>query len=969
MNRIIISILFMVGFAAQAADGPVYHWLFEPGHVKGQEVQPLAGGMPVKFNGAANIDAESGPAYLSLDGSGHRAWVADKLTGLKLPKKNITISAWLKIDKPGRWGGICGVIQDNGNYERGWILGYENARFNFGLNTVGNGRLTYLADKADYRKGFWHHVTGVYDGTEMRLYVNGHLRVSSVAQKGDIRYPPQAFFEIGAYHDDDEFYRLAGGIHEVAVWSRALPAKEIEDLFKEKEKQFPMPPQPLEIPHGPFVNWVDRGTIRLEWETASPMSAKVVFRSPSGQRLETSSDKHATRHAVTLRGLLPNTEYTYRINTKDAEGRGYESRKPYSFDSSFYYRLPDKSNAPSPFPKDDLSSVIFAAAKRIVTGSEINKGYCLILGSAEGRLAYELARQTQLQIVVVEPDAGKIQGVRQNLNKAGLYGVRVSVHQGALDDLPYGPYFANLVVSGSMLMDGKLPGPDAAELWNALRPAGGVVMLGHVGRGLQPEALRQWFGKTGVKCAVQSDAGGIWATVKRGKLEGAGDWTHQYGSPDNTANSRDDLVRGDMGILWWGEPGPKPFPDRGGRNPAPLAANGRLFVQADRMIYGMDAYNGAILWTLSAPGIRRSNIPRDGSNMAASDDYLYLAEGRHALGVDAQTGQRKLRFSAPEGRHWGFMAVTGNQLLGSSVKINSAYVADEGEWYDDGKKAPNIARVVSDSLFSFDRRTGKQLWKYTGGLVMNSSITVGEGIVYFVESRNNAPTKLATSRVAPGDLNKQHLVALDQASGRKLLDMEVDFSKCRTMLYLVHANGTLVATGTDDKKCYIYAYDVSSPSLRFKEKPQPNVPKLWEKEHAAGKRYFDRDNNNKIETHHGGLLQHPLVVKDTLYSDNRAYALRTGNVVLSKLPRRRGCGAMAASNHSMFYRHVYHGMWDLETKAEIQFEGIRSGCWLGIIPAQGLMLAPGNGSACGCTHAIQTSAAWVPRSVLKKPKK
>ncbi|MDP7051347.1 MAG: PQQ-binding-like beta-propeller repeat protein [Verrucomicrobiota bacterium] len=962
MNRIIPSFLLMTGLVAQAAEGPAFHWLFEPDRVKGKEVQALAGGKPAKFSGTARVETESGPAHLFMNGSGHRAWVADELTGLKLPKKEITVSAWVKVDKPARWGGICGVIQDNGSYERGWILGYENARFNFALNSLSNDRLTYLTDKTDYRKGYWHHVAGVYDGTEMRLYVNGRLRVNSAAQKGVIRYPPQALFEIGAYHDDDEFYRLAGGIHEVAVWSRALSAKEIEVLFKAKEKQFPMPPQPLEITHGPFVDWVDRGTVRLEWETSAPMRAKVVFRSQGGHRLETSPGKPATRHVVTLNNLLPDAEYTYRITSQGADGREYESRKPYLFDSSFYYRLPDKSNAPSPFPDSNLSSVIQAAAKRIVAQSGINKGYCLMLGSAEGRLAYELARQTQLQVIVVEPDAGRAQAIRQKLNKAGLYGVRVSVHHGALDELPYGPYFANLVVSGSMLMDGKLPGPDAAELWRVLRPAGGVAMLGHVGNGLKPEALRQWFGRAGVKCVVRSDVEGVWATVKRGKLEGAGDWTHQYGSSDNTANSRDDLVRGEMGILWWGEPGPKPFPDRGGRNPAPLAANGRLFVQADRMIYGMDAYNGSILWTLSAPGIRRSNMPRDGSNMVASKDYLYLAGGRHALGIDAQTGERKLRFSAPKDRHWAFMAVTGNQLLGSSVKPGSAYVADAGEWYD-STKAPEIARMASDSLFSFDRRTGKQLWKHTGGLVMNSTITIADGVVYFVESRNDEPAKLATSRVAPGSLSKQHLVALDQVTGRKLWEKPVDFSKCEIMLYLLHSEGTLVATGTDSKKTYhTYAYDVSSPSLRFAEKPNlnPDVPKLWEDHHTAAK------------DHHGGLIQHPLVVKEVFYSDNRAFALRTGKVVRTDLPQRRGCGTMAASNHSMFYRAHFHGMWDLEAKpkeAKIEFNGIRSGCWLGIIPAQGLMLAPGNGSACGCTHAIQTSAAWVPRSALKKPKK
>ena len=42
MNRTILSILFMTGFLAQAAEGPAFHWLFEQGRVKGKEVQALA---------------------------------------------------------------------------------------------------------------------------------------------------------------------------------------------------------------------------------------------------------------------------------------------------------------------------------------------------------------------------------------------------------------------------------------------------------------------------------------------------------------------------------------------------------------------------------------------------------------------------------------------------------------------------------------------------------------------------------------------------------------------------------------------------------------------------------------------------------------------------------------------------------------------------------------------------------------
>ena len=94
-----------------------------------------------------------------------------------------------------------------------------------------------------------------------------------------------------------------------------------------------------------------------------------------------------------------------------------------------------------------------------------------------------------------------------------------------------------------------------------------------------------------------------------------------------TSCSDDELVKGAMGVKWWGEPGPRPMPDRGPRNPAPLSAGGKLYIQGDRVLFGLDAYNGTVLWSQSCPEMRRANIPRDSSNMVADDRGLYLAQG------------------------------------------------------------------------------------------------------------------------------------------------------------------------------------------------------------------------------------------------------------------------------------------------------------------------------------------------------
>ncbi|MDP6121835.1 MAG: 5-aminolevulinate synthase, partial [Rhodospirillales bacterium] len=48
------------------------------------------------------------------------------------------------------------------------------------------------------------------------------------------------------------------------------------------------------------------------------------------------------------------------------------------------------------------------AAATIVRDTGINKGYCLVVGCGPGRLAYELAMQTSLNIYVVDPDAKKV---------------------------------------------------------------------------------------------------------------------------------------------------------------------------------------------------------------------------------------------------------------------------------------------------------------------------------------------------------------------------------------------------------------------------------------------------------------------------------------------------------------------------------------------------------------------------------
>ncbi|HIA19134.1 MAG TPA: hypothetical protein EYN70_06895, partial [Planctomycetaceae bacterium] len=56
----------------------------------------------------------------------------------------------------------------------------------------------------------------------------------------------------------------------------------------------------------------------------------------------------------------------------------------------------------NPYPVDELTPVYQQAAEAIIKNTGVERGFCLVLGSEEGRLAYELAQRTSLTIYAIE---------------------------------------------------------------------------------------------------------------------------------------------------------------------------------------------------------------------------------------------------------------------------------------------------------------------------------------------------------------------------------------------------------------------------------------------------------------------------------------------------------------------------------------------------------------------------------------
>jgi outer membrane protein assembly factor BamB len=119
-----------------------------------------------------------------------------------------------------------------------------------------------------------------------------------------------------------------------------------------------------------------------------------------------------------------------------------------------------------------------AAAKAMLSRQDLKQGLALVLGIDRGRLVEELARQSTLMIVAVDPDHKKLQALRARADAAGLSGARISTLEGDPLDFGFAPYQAALITS-EVLKSADLTGkPKTLEnLFRWTRPLGGEIWL------------------------------------------------------------------------------------------------------------------------------------------------------------------------------------------------------------------------------------------------------------------------------------------------------------------------------------------------------------------------------------------------------------------------------------------------------------------------------------------------------------
>ena len=569
-------------------------------------------------------------------------------------------------------------------------------------------------------------------------------------------------------------------------------------------------------------------------------------------------------------------------------------------------------------------------AKALLDASGIREGYALVYGA--GRLAVELARQSDLRVIVLEDDPAKAAPLR-DLD-------RVQIRPSG----PLPPYFASLITSEEPL-----------KFWiEALRPYGGTAALPAESKidaeGLETKEVDGWI-----------------LSRRVGGLPGAGNWTHEHADAANTRVSPDTLARAPLGLLWFGGSTHDGILPRHGHGPQPQVVDGRLFIEGMDMIRALDIYTGRVLWEAKLPGVgafynntaHQPGANASGSNFVSLPDGLYVALDRKALRLDPASGAILAEFKLEGDAPWGWLTVAGDVLLAAAEPLGHGRAmpkADPKVGNDDPLGSPEAllaklttVKVESDTrsssrkLIALDRRSGKVLWSAEAKLGWrHNAICAGGGRLYAID-RLSGPQLAQLKKDKKEPPAKPRLVAFDLATGKELWSEDKDVF------------GTWLSWSSE--------HDVLVEAGRVARDSMSDEPKGMRARKGADGRelWFNKG--------HAG----PAMIRGReIHMAGKACDLLTGQVKTREHPitgelmewgwvRNYGCNTPMASANLLTFRSGAAGFFDLAGDGGTgNFGGFRSSCTNNLVVGGGIITVPDYTRTCTCGYQNQTSLALVP---------
>jgi outer membrane protein assembly factor BamB len=567
-----------------------------------------------------------------------------------------------------------------------------------------------------------------------------------------------------------------------------------------------------------------------------------------------------------------------------------------------------------PVPLQTANGPWVAKAAEIVGVSGVKGGYCLVLGLQDGRLIEELLRLTELTVVGVDEDVGKVNALRRRFDAAGFYGSRVELFVGDPFQFQFPPYLASLMVSEDPDAAGFPGTADAARLFNRLRPYGGTFcLIRSAGKHADFEA---WAKAGKLEKAVLKRAGECSLLVREGSLPGSAPWIQEACDAARTFCSQDELVKAPLGFLWYGDQnGFTQFHDYNS-GVKPQVVGGRVFAfqQQSRNVtlFAYDAYTGRFLWKNEVASSNRL------ARFSAQVEAVYLIANGKCLVYAPDTGALLNTFT---------IAVSG-PAVAKDLRVDGDVIvvacSDPGEYY--WKQGHQESSV----FVGLDRRSGVERWRREArDRFNNGAFAMGDGMVFGVDSLPMSTADKWKPRTAGLKEVTSTVFALESGTGREVWSKKITYA---------YADGGMDDWVAYSAKSHLLLTGRMGLAAALNARTGTSV---WEKKKFG---------------------QMPLLLREEMFMDLNGliYDFATGNPMDKACRvRRTGCGYATGSRNLILTRDNSASYADIGQGKAYHLRNIRSGCSNTLTPADGLLNVPNYSWGCVCNYAVQTSFAMI----------